>query len=350
MEIYSWKELKEKYPTWDTLLLGNGASIAIHSEFCYPSLYDKAKSDGLLSRSEAIFKKFDTENFEQVLLACWYAEKVNAALGITGTEGEGDVLKNASDEVRNSLIKAVHAVHPRFSMNSELKEDLKRISEFAKDFKTIFVLNYDLLFYWAMNLYNANHKNWFKDLFTKNSEFDFNLDRYREPYYPNNEASLVFYPHGNIFISRNCVGVENKLNLGEEYDFLGCIKNAWKRGDLPVFVSEGKSEQKLNAIRRSRYLSRVYEDILSKEIKESLVIYGWSFSENDGHIMKAIAENDIERIAVSVYTGGSDEEKRIFCDRVNKNIENMKKNDKKSKRDVKTMFFDSCSPGCWNNK
>lgn len=87
MKIYSWKELKEKYPTWDTLLLGNGASIAIHSEFCYPSLYDKAKSDGLLSRSESIFKQFDTENFEQVLLACWYAEKVNAALGITIIEG-----------------------------------------------------------------------------------------------------------------------------------------------------------------------------------------------------------------------------------------------------------------------
>lgn len=349
MRIYSWKELKEKYPIWDTLLLGNGASIAIHDEFCYSSLYDKAKRDGLLSRSEAIFKQFDTENFEHVLLACWYAEKVNTALGITGTEGEGDVLKNASDEVRNSLINAVHGVHPKFSISSELKNVLKTISEFAKDFKTIFVLNYDLLFYWAMNLYNDNHKNWFKDLFVKDSEFVFDLDKYRVPFKQNKGASLVFYPHGNIFISRDCVGIEKKLNLGGEDNFLECIKNTWENGDLPVFVSEGKSEQKLNAIRRSRYLSRVYEDLLSKEIKKSLVIYGWSFSENDGHIMDAIAENDIERIAVSVYTGGSDEEKRIFCDRVNENIKNMK-NRKTPKRDVETMFFDSRSPGCWNNK
>lgn len=133
------------------------------------------------------------------------------------------------------------------------------------------------------------------------------------------------------------------MNLGGEDNFLECIKNAWESGALPVFVSEGKSEQKLNAIRRSRYLSRVYEDILSKEIKESLVIYGWSFSENDGHIVEAIAKNDIRRIAVSVYTGGSDEENRIFCDRVNENVRTFKGN-------VETIFFDSRSPGCWNNK
>lgn len=49
---------------------------------------------------------------------------------------------------------------------------------------------------------------------------------------------------------------------------------------MPVFVSEGTSHQKVAAIRRSHYLTNVYEEVLPA-IGESLVVYGWNFEERE---------------------------------------------------------------------
>ena len=78
IDIDLWDALRES--TWDTLLLGNGASIAIHREFAYPTLHSVADAKGLLPTTAPIFAKLGTTDFEHVLLACWYAEHVNGAL------------------------------------------------------------------------------------------------------------------------------------------------------------------------------------------------------------------------------------------------------------------------------
>ena len=78
IEIDTWASISAE--SWSSLLLGNGASIAIHKEFAYPTLHSVADAKGLLATTAPIFAKLGTTDFEHVLLACWYAEHVNGAL------------------------------------------------------------------------------------------------------------------------------------------------------------------------------------------------------------------------------------------------------------------------------
>ena len=44
--IKEWRELEDK--GWNSLLLGNGASIAVSKQFCYGTLYEVAEKEGML--------------------------------------------------------------------------------------------------------------------------------------------------------------------------------------------------------------------------------------------------------------------------------------------------------------
>lgn len=74
-----------------------------------------------------------------MLLACWYAENVNEALG----SPSADITK-AYEEVRTALIEAVHAVHPG---HAAISADLLKAADYASRFQTVVSLNYDLTLY-----------------------------------------------------------------------------------------------------------------------------------------------------------------------------------------------------------
>src|ERR1044071_4899904 len=62
----------------------------------------------------------------------------------------------------------------------------------------------------------------------------------------------------------------------------------WETGQWsPLFVSEGTNEQKLTAIRRSHYLNTVYAEVLPA-LGQNIVVYGWSMSAHDQHLVDAI--------------------------------------------------------------
>jgi hypothetical protein len=85
------------------------------------------------------------------------------------------------------------------------------------------------------------------------------------------------------------------------------VVEKWESGDyIPLFVSEGDSSQKIKSIKRSFYLSNVYYDVLV-DLGRDVVIYGWSFGENDNHILSKIKDGEIERIAVSINCIDKDE-------------------------------------------
>jgi hypothetical protein len=70
INIDTWANISQE--GWTALLLGNGASIAIHRDFAYPSLHSVADAKGLVTTTAPIFAKLGTTDFEHVLLACWY--------------------------------------------------------------------------------------------------------------------------------------------------------------------------------------------------------------------------------------------------------------------------------------
>jgi hypothetical protein len=330
IKIDAWASLRDA--NWQTLLLGNGASIAIHNEFAYPTLHSVADAKGLLATTAPIFAKLGTTDFEHVLLACWYAEHVNVALGTPSAD-----ISAAYAEVRTALIQAVHSVHP---VHADVAADLQRAGTFASSFPTVVSLNYDLTLYWAMLLFNAANGSWFKDAF-HHGEFQTDWGYLRRPLPPATGATLVFYPHGSLSVARDYIGDETKIAVAAG-DLLETITHRWSSGHyVPVFVSEGTSKEKVASIRRSHYLTNVYEEVLP-ELGENLVVYGWSFDERDQHVLNAISANPPKRMAVSVFTGQPDGDQQAFCHQVLKAAG-------RSLPDTVLTFFDSRSPGCWNN-
>ncbi|HYE35418.1 DUF4917 family protein [Methylocaldum sp.] len=333
IDIDTWSKISTE--GWSAILLGNGASIAIHKEFAYPTLHGVADAKGLLPTTAPIFARLGTTDFEHVLLACWYAEHVNVALGTPSAD-----ISAAYAEVRTALIEAAHNVHP---VHADVSADLQRVGAFASAFPTVVSLNYDLTLYWAMLLFNAANGSWFKDAF-HDGEFQTDWEYLRRPYGHAAGATLVFYPHGSLAVARDYLGDETKIAVGAGTagDLLDTITRRWASGHyVPVFVSEGTSKEKVAAIRRSHYLTNVYEEVLPA-LGESVVVYGWSFDERDQHVLDAISANPPKRMAVSVFTGQSDADQQAFCHQVLKAAG-------RSLRGTAVTFFDSQSPGCWNN-
>lgn len=333
INIDKWETIKDD--DWRSLLLGNGASIAIDGRFGYKTLHGEANDAGLLKNAAPIFNSLGTTDFERVLLACWYAEKVNVALGTRSAD-----ITAAYEEVRKALIKAVHGVHPQ---HDKVKKDLERAGEFASDFSIVVSLNYDLTLYWATQIFSSKKYNWFKDCFI-DGKFKTDWEYLKDPYPPNDGATLVFYPHGSLSIVRDYFSDEKKIRGSNDsgVDLLAAITDEWLTGrGVPVFVSEGTSAQKVAAIRRSPYLMNVYENVLSK-IGDSLVVYGFGFGDQDQHVLDAIKRNWPERMAVSVYTDQPEEQQQEFCHQVRKVTST-------SLPKTVVSFFDSKSGGCWNN-
>ena len=330
INIDVWASLRDA--NWQTLMLGNGASIAIHNEFAYPTLHSVADAKGLLATTAPIFAKLGTTDFEHVLLACWYAEHVNVALGTPSAD-----ISAAYAEVRTALIQAVHSVHP---VHADVAADLQRAGTFASSFPTVVSLNYDLTLYWAMLLFNTANGSWFKDAF-HHGEFQTDWGYLRRPLPPATGATLVFYPHGSLSVARDYIGDETKIAVAAG-DLLETITHRWSSGHyVPVFVSEGTSKEKVASIRRSHYLTNVYEEVLP-ELGENLVVYGWSFDQRDQHVLNAISANPPKRMAVSVFTGQSEADQQAFCHQVLKTVG-------QSLAGTDVIFFDSLSPGCWRN-
>jgi hypothetical protein len=192
INIDTWANISQE--GWTALLLGNGASIAIHRDFAYPSLHSVADAKVLVTTTAPIFAKLGTTDFEHVLLACWYAENVNVALGTPSAD-----ISKAYAEVRTALIEAVHSMHP---VHADIAADLQRVGAFASAFPIIVTLNYDLTLYWAMLLFNAENGSWFKDTFN-NRKFQTDWEYLRRPYGHAAGATLVFYPHGNLSVARD---------------------------------------------------------------------------------------------------------------------------------------------------
>ncbi|MBI5842203.1 MAG: DUF4917 family protein [Chloroflexi bacterium] len=76
-----WEDIKGEYN--DCLLLGNGASIAVHSDFEYRSLLNEGLQRKIVTpKVNDVFREFSTSNFEFILNTVWNARRVNRALQI----------------------------------------------------------------------------------------------------------------------------------------------------------------------------------------------------------------------------------------------------------------------------
>jgi hypothetical protein len=203
-KIVSWNEIAPGVS--ESLLLGNGASIAVHPGFCYRSLLESAREEQLITDAvQCIFDHMRTQDFELVMSMVWHAFHVNQALGV-----EDNATARAYRDVQTALVHAVQRTH---AIYEAARPHLNAIAAFPGRFKTVFSLNYDLLVYWAMlHGNNALGGHRFKDCFI-NGEFNDEWESLRAPI-GGHDATLVFYPHGNLALGTDVAGREYKLSAG----------------------------------------------------------------------------------------------------------------------------------------
>ncbi|ASF46140.1 DUF4917 family protein [Methylovulum psychrotolerans] len=325
--IMQWADIATNYHR-GTIVLGNGASIAVSSRFAYDSLLKHVQNRGLLTDDvNSLFQFFRTSDFELILRLVWQAFNVNKSLRIPDYRTHQAYLN-----VRDCLIQAVRDVHPDYG---QISDQLPSMYQFLRSFDTVLSLNYDLLVYWTMTYglnVPDNHK--FKDCFLGNGAFDDTWRRFRLPL---NELSntLVFYPHGSLALYRNAVEQEFKIHNTGAGGLLEKIIEEW-RSELcvPLFVSEGTMQQKVSSIQSSYYLSTVYREVLTSP-RETLTLYGWGLGEHDQHLLKRMHGTGIQRVAVSVFRYD-----QYYCNYAHQVIQS-------HLGPIHVTFFDSESPGCW---
>lgn len=326
-EIKTWGSIAHRYQG-GTLLLGNGASMAISPKFAYGSLYEVVQKQGLIGDDvNKLFRRFNTSDFELVLRLVWHAAMVNRALGV-----QDDKTQEAYKKIRDALISAVREVH---TLYDETQPHLPRMYEFLKGFETVFSLNYDLLVYWTMTYgLNLEDRHLFKDCFVRGF-FDKNWNRFRRRIREESNT-LVFYPHGSLALCRDIQDREYKISGQNGLNLLWEILRQWQsEAFVPLFVSEGTEEQKVSSIQKSRYLSTVYNEVLPY-CPGPLTIYGWGFGDQDRHLLPRM--RGVPRVAVSMYGKSQDTCLHVYREIIRGLGEG-----------VEIEFFDSGSPGCWNN-
>jgi hypothetical protein len=331
-KVYPWAAIEPDFQ--QGLILGNGASIAFDQRFRYNSLKTHAGKHELLTPDVLrVFRYLKTDDFELVLRMLWHANKINMALEIPD-----DRTTQAYVSVRDALIETVRAIHVR---HEEVGLRLPSAAAYMGRFSTVASLSYDVLVYWAMLVGNENAPNRFKDCFISGA-FDQDWKRLRRPWRPNSKATLVFYPHGSLAIGADLAGVESKLQADEGEALLGTVFDKWRAGDTtPVFVSEGTSEQKRAAIRRSPYLSTVYEEVLP-DLGDTVVVLGWSIHQNDHHLLDAICSSQVRAFAVAVNRQAADLAESQ--ERVRRELAERMRFNK-----FELTFFDRDSDDCWIN-
>lgn len=283
--LEDWNALRATTP-FSALLVGNGASRAVWDDFGYDSLFENARSveEKPLSQSElSVFDALHTRSFEQVLSALKTTSRVNKALAVSSAAP-----RNRYYAIKEALINTVHAVHIPWRLVQATS--LASISQELGRYRTVFTSNYDLLNYWAVQHQSAA----IDDLF-QGSEPRFELSASAS------EKTRLLYLHGGLHLVRNQDGTARKLT-STEGTLLGsfAINNTLKTlDDVPLFVNEGSSEDKLKTIRSSDYLSFCYDQLLQQH--DALCIFGHSLGKQDAHLVHALRQAKPKTLAISIY-------------------------------------------------
>lgn len=306
--LVHWDKIEHQFKRGG-ILIGNGFSCAVWDKFGYLSLFERASSDQsiqhpLSPEDKCCFDVMNTKVFERVLSNLANAHKINGALGCSNP-----VAIERYNHIKNALGEVVRSVHVPWNIVPD--DVLAKIREELRSYKFVYSTNYDLLIYWSV-LHGNKSKNDFVDFFwsrfnglsctfsvTNTSVF-------------NEDSTRLFYLHGALHLHRDeCTGRTYKLVNRE-------VGNLLDIQEIPLFVSEASSEDKLRAIGNSNYLSFAYSQFT--EHQGPLVVFGHSLDDMDEHLREAIrnmAKNhqpnkfthrEPLEIAISVYRGNKSPE------------------------------------------
>ncbi|WP_231759453.1 DUF4917 family protein [Microbulbifer elongatus] len=270
-----------------SIILANGFSQAWNAQiFNYSNLLLAANfgnRDGVI---RPLFQGLSTYDFEMVSRHLTAAETVLRAYDpnsptINEIISDRDVLKDA-------LINAISNTHP--DLPSEITDDqYVAVRTFLSQFKEIFSLNYDLLFYWARNKYNLDPENY-------RTDDGFRAERCWEGHGTDQE---VHFLHGGLHIYDTGRYIKKHACTDAGVTIIEQVRDNLQNGNFPLFVSEPTHQKKRQKIDHNPYLNYCFQAL--GKLGGSLFIHGHSMDENDKHIFDQIKSSRVSKIFVSIF-------------------------------------------------
>ncbi|PGC10525.1 hypothetical protein COM08_30445 [Bacillus wiedmannii] len=280
----------DKSISTDSLLLGNGFSMGIWEKFGYKSLFDNRK-EHLNKEDLQLFKALNTTNYEEVLANLHTAINVNNTFHINSNS-----LFISYERVKSNLIEAVKDVHPTYTEFEQILKPLTNLT-FRIFSDSIFTTNYDTTAYWLTTNLLSDKKIVVGDFFGEK-------DKGYLHFLDNDSVQLglkLYYLHGGLHLFMNEENETEKIAKYEKEYLMEAIVDSIENNNLPLYVSEGKWETKLQSIKSNRYLNFCYNAL--QQLSGDLTIFGHSLDEiADYHIIQAINNSNVKNVAFGVYT------------------------------------------------
>ena len=297
MKIISFDDALEatKHQNNRHILLGNGFSRACRNDiFDYFSLFENADFAALSKHARSVFDALETTDFEVVIEVLRSTAKV-VSVYKKDKRGFSKTLKKDADGLREVMVSAIAGSHP--DLLSEISdESYQACRKFLSYFKRIFTLNYDLLLYWAVMQKALDYE-------VKSDDGFRNPEHGEEEYVTweveNSYNQTIYYLHGALHLFDSGVELQKYTWSKTGVRLKEQITMALEDGKYPLFVAEGKSEEKLEKIKHNAYLAQAFESF--SRIGGALFIFGHSLSPNDDHFLKLVEKGKINQLCVSIF-------------------------------------------------
>jgi len=277
--LHLWPDLNATHPS-SGLLLGNGASRALWRPFTYFSLFEEAqrvRHKPLSLTDQALFKSLGSELFEPVLSALKTTVRINAALAISSSAP-----LNRYYAIKEALIHAVRSVHIPWRLLPIAT--LQVINNELRNYRSVYSSNYDLVCHWAV----SHAPEGFQSLF--NDDGDFDIRHTRGP------GTRLLYLHGGLHLLKQQDRSSRQRSASGSQLLDGFAVNT--PGDVPLFVNESNSDDKLKAIRSSDYLSWCLGELAGHQ--GGLCLFGQHLDASDRHLLEAIKQARPTHLAIAI--------------------------------------------------
>jgi hypothetical protein len=318
------------------ILLGNGFSRAcLDQTFAYDALKSRADFSGLSEEAWQVFDVLGTSDFELVMRALSNAAKLTALY--EGPESE-TAQRLATDAVglKEVLVQAIAQSHPDHPFEIP-DERYGACKHFLAHFDTIYTLNYDLLLYWALMRSDIDPAVRCDDGFRTPEEEGATYVVW-EPDSVKNQN--IYYLHGALHLFDSPTELQKFTWIRTGVRLIDQIRQSMANDLLPLFVSEGSSQQKLTKIRHDGYLSRAERSLYV--LGKPLFVYGHSMATNDEHILRAIRRSNVRELFVSLHGDPESESNRFIRSRAQGLADQ-----RPPRRSLEVAYFSAESANVW---
>lgn len=311
-DVVNWDSIQQSFAgdrgraSCGAVLLGNGFSTNIWSDFGYHTLLEESGLDGI---ARDLFGA--RTNFETTLAELTTARRV-LLVAAPGASDLAEQLENLVSQVRDALLNAVGAVHPAHSQLLAGKKEkagifsgvpefvLPDLTRHLRRYSQVFVTNYDLIAYWVA--VNGGIGDFFHGAYPFNGQQAEDWLAWPMP--------KIFFLHGALHLWRSLsTNAEGKYKAEQQTPLTEVVRASLDTEDrLPLFISEGSSKEKMARISGSPYLSFCLNALGEADVP--LTVLGHSLSDVDQHICEAIERHPDRKVAIGIWVGDTPPEKQ----------------------------------------